>query len=164
MFNSFTYQYLLFYLSLYSRYLVVSLKSESVKFSYIGVPMNKEYALSWIDQIKKILSICCTYLEELHPESSADKKTIICFLHTLVAYTSTNTWVALAHPNFEKLRPGMNQLCANIMGHLVSHGFYTTLKVSLDSQLRKLNMCDQISSSVNRVSAGPKFPESPERY
>nr|XP_018915602.1 PREDICTED: ubiquitin-protein ligase E3B [Bemisia tabaci] len=113
------------------KYLVVSLKSESVKFSYIGVPMNKEYALSWIDQIKKILSICCTYLEELHPESSADKKTIICFLHTLVAYTSTNTWVALAHPNFEKLRPGMNQLCANIMGHLVSHGFYTTLKTLL---------------------------------
>lgn len=111
------------------RYIVATLESDSPKFSYVGVSLNKEYAVTWIFHMKKILWICCEYLNELHPEYKNDMKLILLYLHTLVSYTSSNTWNILKSKSFEILKTGMNQLCANIMGYLVQKNFYLILKV-----------------------------------
>ncbi|XP_049776175.1 ubiquitin-protein ligase E3B isoform X1 [Schistocerca cancellata] len=113
------------------RYLVSSLESDSLKLSYVGVALNKEYALAWISHMKTILWKCCIYLDDLHPEYPADMCTMLLYLHTLVAFTSTNTWFILKAKHMEVLKSGMNQLCANIMGHLFNKGFYLTLKTLL---------------------------------
>lgn len=111
------------------RYLVATLDSESPKISYVGVSLNKELSVIWISHMKNILWKCCMYLEELKPEFGNDMKLILLYLHTLVSYTTTNTWGILKLKSFEMLKPGMNQLCANIMGYLFHRGFYLMLQV-----------------------------------
>lgn len=49
------------------RYLLASLESESPKFSYIGVALNKELSISWIRHIKLLLYKCCVCMEKLKP-------------------------------------------------------------------------------------------------
>ncbi|XP_015600022.1 ubiquitin-protein ligase E3B isoform X2 [Cephus cinctus] len=113
------------------RYLVKSLNSESPTYSYVGVALNKDYSISWIAQMKIVLHHCLTGLENLKPERPSDHKSVLLRLHTLVSFTSAGTWAILRVKGMEKLRPGMNQLCANIMGHLVNNGFYAVMKVLL---------------------------------
>nr|CAD7199399.1 unnamed protein product [Timema douglasi] len=119
------------------RYLVGTLESDSIKVSYIGVTLNKEHALTWISHMKDILWKCCEYLNDLRPESAADMRVVLLYLHTLVAFTSTNTWTVLKTKNMELLKPGLNQLCANIMGYLFTKGFYLTLKSLLQRGLSR---------------------------
>lgn len=114
---------------LVTRYLVSSLESDSIKLSYIGVALNKEHAIAWIAHVKDILWKCCCYLDGLRPEFPADMRAILLYLHTLVAFTATNTWILLRAKHMEVLKTGLNQLCANMMGHLVTKGFYVILKV-----------------------------------
>lgn len=113
------------------RYLIATLESDSPKFSYVGVALNKEHVIQWISHINVILWKCCDYLEELKPEYPDDMKIILLYLHMLVSFTSTNTWVVLRNKNMDVLKSGMNQLCANIMGNLFHKGFYLVLKVKL---------------------------------
>ncbi|XP_012263808.1 ubiquitin-protein ligase E3B isoform X2 [Athalia rosae] len=113
------------------RYLVQTLDSESFKSSYVGVALNKDYSISWISQMKTVLLYCLTGLEDLRPERVSDHKSILLRLHTLVSFTSAGTWTILRVKGMEKFRNGMNQLCANIMGHLVNSGFYAIMQVLL---------------------------------
>lgn len=111
------------------RYLVVTLDSDSPKFSYVGVALNKENVIKWILHMNDILWKCCEYLNDLKPEFASDMKSIVMFLHMLVSFTSTNTWIVLKNKNMDVLKSGMNQLCANLMGQLFHKGFYQVLKV-----------------------------------
>ncbi|VVD04422.1 unnamed protein product, partial [Leptidea sinapis] len=95
------------------KYIVHSLHSESVKISYVGVFLNKDYSLRWIAHIKDLLFKCCQYLEQLKPEYPADMQSILIHLHTLLEFTATNTWAITRLKNFDKLRGGLTQLCAN---------------------------------------------------
>lgn len=122
---------ILFYKWVIFRYLVQSILSESPKLSYVGVALNKEHNISWISQIKTILHHCMTGLENLKPEIVTDNKSIVLRLHTLISFTSPKTWAILHLNGMEKLKTGMNQLCANIMGYLVSNGFYNIMQVRI---------------------------------
>ena len=109
---------------------MASLENENVKVSYISVALNKDDALKWITQIKLILWRCCEYLDNLKPDVPSELHSILLLLHTLVSFTSISTWRILhTQKSIEQLKPGMVQLCANIMGHLFMRGFYLTLKV-----------------------------------
>jgi hypothetical protein len=108
---------------------VASLESDSIKFSYIGVGLNKECSLAWIPHVKDVLWKCCCYLDDLRPEFPTDMRIILLYLHTLVSFTSTNTWIILRAKHMEMLKPGLSKLCANIMGYLFTKGFYLSLKV-----------------------------------
>ncbi|KAJ8917808.1 hypothetical protein NQ315_010714 [Exocentrus adspersus] len=110
------------------RYLVATLDSDTPKFSYVGVALNKENVIRWISHMNDILWKCCECLEDLKPEFASDMKSIVLYLHVLVSFTSTNTWAVLKLKHMEVLKSGMNQLCANLMGQLFHKGFYLTLK------------------------------------
>lgn len=58
------------------------------------------------------------------------------YLHTLVSFTSTNTWAILRAKNLAGLKLGMSQLCNNILGALVQKGFFLHLKVFTARALR----------------------------
>ncbi|XP_043677000.1 ubiquitin-protein ligase E3B isoform X3 [Vespula pensylvanica] len=113
------------------RYLVQTLQSESPKFSYVGVALNKDHYISWILQMKTILNHCLIGLDSLKPEISSDHTSILLRLYTLVSFTSPASWAILKVEGMEKLRTGMSQLCANIMGHLVNNGFYAIMQTLL---------------------------------
>jgi len=112
------------------RYLVLTLDSESPKISYVGMALNKDHYISWISQMKTILYHCLYGLDGLKPERVADHKSILLRLHTLVSFTSPGTWAIQRVKGMDQLKAGMNQLCANIMGHLVNNGFYAIMQVT----------------------------------
>lgn len=133
------------------RYFVASLDSESPKLNYIGVALNKELSLSWIRHIKLFLYYCCVCMDKLKPgmyktkrateqhvfklflskftEIHSESLTLAMYLHTLVSFTSPNTWAILRAKSLAGLKPGMSQLCNNILGALVQKGFFQHLKV-----------------------------------
>ncbi|XP_026686282.1 ubiquitin-protein ligase E3B [Diaphorina citri] len=107
------------------RYINASLDSKSPSLSYIGVFLIKEHTQTWIAHIKNILWKCCLYLSDSKIDS-ADMKNVLVLLHTLVSFTSTNTWSLLKNNN--AILISLDQLCHNFMGHLYSKGFYSVLK------------------------------------
>lgn len=113
------------------RYIVLSLNSDSKNLSYAGVVLLKEYALPWITHIKKVLKLCLECLEGLKPELPADMKSILVYLHALVAFTGTKTWQVLNANKLDVVRQGMNKICSNIVDYLIEEGFYIKLKLLL---------------------------------
>lgn len=79
--------------------------------------------------MKTVLYHCLSGLDNLKPERVSDHKSILLRLHTLVSFTSPGTWAIQKVKGMDQLKTGMSQLCANIMGHLVNNGFYTTMQV-----------------------------------
>ena len=110
------------------RYILASVESESMKLSYISVALSKNSAVSWISHMKTILGLCSTWLDICKLDSAKTLKEMTTILRMLITFTSTNTWAILNAKSMEKLVPGMNQLCANFMGHLVQIGFLGSLK------------------------------------
>lgn len=123
------------------RYLVLSLDSESPEISYVGLALNKDHYISWISQMKTMLLHCLTGLDGLKPERLSDHKSILLRLNTLISFTSPGTWAIQRVKGMEKLKAGMNQLCANIMGHLVNNRFYPIMQVLLIKGLGRAKIC-----------------------
>lgn len=113
------------------RYLIAALDADSARLSYIGVALQKEHSLAWIRHIKLLLYQCCECMKNLRPEHPADGNSLALYLHTLIAFTSTGQWTLLRSKQLAALRPGMAQLCNNIMGGLVQKGFFQTLRTVL---------------------------------
>ncbi|XP_064107609.1 ubiquitin-protein ligase E3B-like isoform X1 [Macrobrachium nipponense] len=111
----------------FTRYLVASMDSDSVKLSYVSVGMNKELTVQWIQHMKDVLFIACKLLKGLQAEISIENRLISLYLHLLLTFTATNTWRILRGDNFEPLRPALNKLTENLLADLVSRGLYTTL-------------------------------------
>lgn len=125
------------------KYLIRSVEtSDSAKFSYVGVALNKKHSLDWIRHIKIFLGRCCDCLELLKPESHVDSVSLALQLHTLIVFTSPNTWLLLQrNKQLTPLLPGMNQMCSNILGALVKRGFFATLKTVLFKGVCRNNVC-----------------------
>ncbi|CAI9553599.1 unnamed protein product [Staurois parvus] len=95
---------------------------------FVSLALSKDLTLLWIKQIKDILWICCEFLKTLKPDILQDSKMITLYLTMLVNFTDTSTW-KIFRGKGESLRPAMNHICANIMGHLNQKGFYSVLQV-----------------------------------
>ncbi|XP_031779888.1 ubiquitin-protein ligase E3B isoform X3 [Nasonia vitripennis] len=119
------------------RYLVRSLTYDSPTFSYIGVTLSKDHYNSWILQVKKILLLCLLELKDFDVDVPSDYKSILLRLQTLVSFTSTKTWAIMEIPDMQKLKIGMHQLCANIIGYLVNNEFYSIMQNLLKKVLCK---------------------------
>lgn len=111
------------------RYLVQTLDSDSLIFSYVGVALNKKYSIFWIMQVKKILKNCLEELNEFDPNQPQDYKCILLRLYTLVSFTSTGTWSIMNVAEIEKLKAGLYRLCENFIGFLMHNGLYIILQV-----------------------------------
>lgn len=112
------------------RYLLASIESESLKLNYILVALNKDQSLAWIRHMKKVLYICCTVIDQLKPEVHQDTVTLALMLRVLIAFTCPNNWVILRSKQLVAMKPAMQQICNNILGHLIQKGFFLTLRVS----------------------------------
>lgn len=112
------------------RYLLKSIGSESPKFSYIGIALNKDHSLSWIRHIKQLLFKCCTIMDQLKPETHRDTVSLALLLRTLVAFTCPNSWALLKNKQLSVMKAAMQQICNNILGFLIQKGFFLSLRVS----------------------------------
>uniref|UniRef100_A0A8C5XF51 Ubiquitin-protein ligase E3B n=1 Tax=Microcebus murinus TaxID=30608 RepID=A0A8C5XF51_MICMU len=107
---------------------------------YVSLALSKDLTFLWIKQIKAILWYCCEFLEQLKPEILQDSRLITLCLTMLVTFTDTSTWKILRGKG-ESLRPAMNHICANIMGHLNQRGFYSVMQVLLTRGLARPRPC-----------------------
>ncbi|KAG8189904.1 hypothetical protein JTE90_018685 [Oedothorax gibbosus] len=123
------------------KYIIASVETDSLKKSYIAVSFNKEFAVQWIHHIKTLLWQCCAYLKTLKPDNSQDTKEIVLYLHMLISFTSINSWKILNSKQGESLKPAMNKLCDNIMGHLVTKGLFSVLQTILLKGLVRVKPC-----------------------
>lgn len=124
------------------RYVLATMNSETLnKNVYVSVILSKDLVVLWINQVKQLLWQSCLYLKILKPENQRELKMITCLLHLLVTFTSTQSWRFLSAKNGESLKPGMNQLCKNLMGHLNTKGFYPILQALLIRGICKTRPC-----------------------
>ncbi|PIK34771.1 hypothetical protein BSL78_28404, partial [Apostichopus japonicus] len=119
------------------RYILTSMDSTDPKEWYVSVALSKDHLMGWIQQIKELIWLACQQMKKLKPENPSDAKLLSLYLHMLVKFTSTTTWKIVKVPGAEGLLPSLNQLCANIMGHLVSKGLYPVLKDLLEKGLAR---------------------------
>ncbi|CRL00069.1 CLUMA_CG013353, isoform A [Clunio marinus] len=110
------------------RYLLISLDSESPKLSYVGLALNKEHSLSFINHLKQLLFKCCTILDSLKPETHSDTVSLALILRTLVAFTCPNGWCILKNKQLIVMKPAMQQICNNVLGFLIQKGFFISLR------------------------------------
>ncbi|KAM4809996.1 ubiquitin-protein ligase E3B [Rhinophrynus dorsalis] len=103
---------------------------------FVSLALSKDLTLLWIKQIKDILWFCCEFLKMLKPDILQDSKLITLYLTMLVNFTDTSTW-KIFRGKGESLRPAMNHICANIMGHLNQKGFYSVLQIILTNGLAR---------------------------
>lgn len=115
----------------FCRYLLSSIESESPKFSYIGVSLNKDHSLAWIRHVKQLLLKCCTFMDTLAPETHHHSVSLALMLRTLVAFTCPNSWAILRNKQLTAMKPAMQQICNNILGFLIQKGFFLYLRVNL---------------------------------
>lgn len=111
------------------RYLIASMNCENQKYCYVMVALNKSYAVGWIQQLKAILWQCCVYLKQA--DLPQDSTSLNLYLHMLVTFTSPSTWKLLKSGQGESLKMVLNQLCTNVLAHLVSQGLYANLHIVL---------------------------------
>ncbi|XP_019615606.1 PREDICTED: LOW QUALITY PROTEIN: ubiquitin-protein ligase E3B-like [Branchiostoma belcheri] len=120
------------------RYILASMEVEGdSKIWYVSLALSKEHVLPWIQQMKKLLWQCCCYLKTLKPDNNDQSKLVSLYLNMVVIFTDTTTWKVLKIKGSEALRPGMNQLCANLLGHLTSKDLYVILQALLKRGLER---------------------------
>uniref|UniRef100_A0A8C0NX54 HECT-type E3 ubiquitin transferase n=1 Tax=Canis lupus familiaris TaxID=9615 RepID=A0A8C0NX54_CANLF len=121
------------------RCILSSMEAENEpKVWYVSLALSKDLTLLWIKQIKHVLWYCCEFLEHLKFYRIPDLSQL--YLTMLVTFTDTSTWKILRGKG-ETLRPAMNHICANIMGHLNQHGFYSVLQILLTRGLARPRPC-----------------------
>ncbi|TRY68295.1 hypothetical protein TCAL_07190 [Tigriopus californicus] len=106
------------------RYILASLSVSSPSGTYIGVALNKECALPWIDHMKGVLILCSARLAHVRLEVASGQREAMTLLRMLVSFSSTHTWTLLQSPGLTALRPGMQKLTHNWLSHLVHQGLY----------------------------------------
>ncbi|KAM4709251.1 ubiquitin-protein ligase E3B isoform 1-T2 [Discoglossus pictus] len=103
---------------------------------FVSLALSKDLTLLWIKQIKDILWHCCELLKMLKPDILQDSKQITLYLTMLINFTDISTW-KIFRGKGESLKPAMNHICANIMGHLNKKGFYSVMQILLTNGLAR---------------------------
>ncbi|KAJ8378256.1 hypothetical protein AAFF_G00244600 [Aldrovandia affinis] len=118
------------------RFILASMEVENEsKVWYVSLALSKDLTIPWIKQIKDILWVSCEFLKKLKPDILQDNKLVTLYLTMLMTFTDTSTWKLLRGK--ENLRPVLNRICENIMGHLNQKGFYTILQILLTNGLAR---------------------------
>ncbi|KAJ8263648.1 hypothetical protein COCON_G00161050 [Conger conger] len=118
------------------RFILASMEVENEpKVWYVSLALSKDLTIPWIKQIKDILWLSCEFLKKLKPDILQDNKLVTLYLTMLMNFTDTSKWKLLRGK--ENLRPALNRICENIMGHLNQKGFYTVLQILLTNGLAR---------------------------
>jgi ubiquitin-protein ligase E3 B len=110
------------------RHILSSLDSESPKTSYIGVFLNKEHSVAWIEHIKHLCSKASKVLLSLSTDQPSYNRKAAFFVLVLISFTSTSTWRILRNTALSSLAPHMSSICHTVTGYLVQTGLITNLK------------------------------------
>lgn len=119
------------------RYLLLSMEPDNIKTSYVSMALQKQHVLDWIQQLKNILWNCCICLKHLKPENHSENTAMTVHLRMLITFTSIGNWAILKGKAGDALKPGLTQLCNNVMGYLNTKGLYSVLQILLTRGLAR---------------------------
>ncbi|KAK7164179.1 hypothetical protein R3I94_002790 [Phoxinus phoxinus] len=103
---------------------------------YVYLALSKDLTIPWLKQIKDVLWVSCEFLKKLKPDILQDNKLVTLYLTMLITFTDTSTWKIIRGKG-EALKPALNRICENIMGHLNQKGFYSVLQILLTNGLAR---------------------------
>ncbi|KAF4074746.1 hypothetical protein AMELA_G00242880 [Ameiurus melas] len=103
---------------------------------YVSLALSKDLTIPWLKQIKDLLWLSCEFLKKLKPDILQDNKLVTLYLTMLITFTDTSTW-KIVRGKGEALKPALNRICENIMGHLNQKGFYSVLQILLTNGLAR---------------------------
>ncbi|XP_016143793.1 ubiquitin-protein ligase E3B-like [Sinocyclocheilus grahami] len=103
---------------------------------YVSLALSKDLTILWLKQIKDVLWVSCEFLKRLKPDILQDNKLVTLYLTMLITFTDTSTWKIIRGKG-EALKPALNRICENIMGHLNQKGFYSVLQILLTNGLAR---------------------------
>uniref|UniRef100_A0A8C0YJZ0 Ubiquitin-protein ligase E3B n=1 Tax=Cyprinus carpio carpio TaxID=630221 RepID=A0A8C0YJZ0_CYPCA len=103
---------------------------------YVSLALSKDLTIPWLKQIKDVLWVSCEFLKKLKPDILQDNKLVTLYLTMLITFTDTSTWKIIRGKG-EALKPALNRICENIMGHLNQKGFYSVLQILLTNGLAR---------------------------
>ncbi|XP_026066665.1 ubiquitin-protein ligase E3B-like [Carassius auratus] len=103
---------------------------------YVSLALSKDLTIPWLKQIKDVLWVSCEFLKKLRPDILQDNKLVTLYLTMLITFTDTSTWKIIRGKG-EALKPALNRICENIMGHLNQKGFYSVLQILLTNGLAR---------------------------
>ncbi|ROI16613.1 Ubiquitin-protein ligase E3B [Anabarilius grahami] len=103
---------------------------------YVSLALSKDLTIPWLKQIKDVLWVSCEFLKKLKPDILQDNKLVTLHLTMLITFTDTSTWKIIRGKG-EALKPALNRICENIMGHLNQKGFYSVLQILLTNGLAR---------------------------
>jgi len=146
------------------RYIVASLNSESPKISYIGVFLNKQHSIVWIEHIKKLCTLVLSQLSSLSPDQQQFSKKSASLILVLISFTSTATWRMISTPAMASLAPHMSSICQTVTGHLVQAGMMKNLSQLLVSGLGGTGYGGCVSLSKTTLSAILNLASRPLAY
>ncbi|XP_067295424.1 ubiquitin-protein ligase E3B [Pseudorasbora parva] len=103
---------------------------------YVSLALSKDLTIPWLKQVKDVLWVSCEFLKKLKPDILQDNKLVTLYLTMLITFTDTSTWKIIRGKG-EALKPALNRICENIMGHLNQKGFYSVLQILLTNGLAR---------------------------
>ncbi|XP_051968768.1 ubiquitin-protein ligase E3B-like [Xyrauchen texanus] len=103
---------------------------------YVSLALSKDLTIPWLKQIKDVLCVSCEFLKKLKPDILQENKLVTLYLTMLITFTDTSTWKIIRGKG-EALKPALNRICENIMGHLNQKGFYSVLQILLTNGLAR---------------------------
>lgn len=103
---------------------------------YVSLALSKDLTILWLKQIKDVLWVSCEFLKKLKPDILQENKLVTLYLTMLITFTDTSTWKIIRGKG-EALKPALNRICENIMGHLNQKGFYSVLQILLTNGLAR---------------------------
>ncbi|XP_051515061.1 ubiquitin-protein ligase E3B-like [Myxocyprinus asiaticus] len=119
------------------RIIISSMEFENEpKVWYVSLALSKDLTIPWLKQIKDVLCVSCEFLKKLKPDILQDNKLVTLYLTMLITFTDTSTWKIIRGKG-EALKPALNRICENIMGHLNQKGFYSVLQILLTNGLAR---------------------------
>ncbi|GAA6081041.1 ubiquitin-protein ligase E3B isoform X1 [Tachysurus ichikawai] len=119
------------------RMILSSMEAENEpKVWYVSLALSKDLTIPWLKQIKDVLWLSCEFLKKLKPDILQDNKLVTLYLKMLITFTDTSTW-KIVRGKGEALKPALNRICENIMGHLNQKGFYSVLQILLTNGLAR---------------------------
>ncbi|XP_077097526.1 ubiquitin-protein ligase E3B [Siphateles boraxobius] len=119
------------------RFILSSMDVENEsKVWYVSLALSKDLTIPWLKQIKDVLWVSCEFLKKLKPDILQDNKLVTLYLTMLITFTDTSTWKIIRGKG-EALKPALNRICENIMGHLNQKGFYSVLQILLTNGLAR---------------------------
>ena len=65
-------------------------------------------------------------------ENHTDSISLALYLHTLIVFTSTKSWIILKSKNMEKMVLIFQKICYNILGDLVQTGYFKSMRVRIN--------------------------------